>query len=182
MKKAGICVVLAVVLLMVLGCGKGQADASSEMAEGKPEKPPVLRLHDALSSTLDKFEVMPGGYTWYVRGEVGGEMTGVVACGPGPLDETRRDDRLSLPRYNRLDQVPYSLSWDVMPDSMAVTEYNDSDMEHPDAVPVSNVMMDDVSFIDLVPGRVYEITAEWKEENQESRGFYGTADYVVVTE
>lgn len=126
--------------------------------------------------------MMPGGYTWNVRGEKENEMTGIVACGVGPLDETRKEKRLTLPRYNRLDQVSYGASWDVMPDSIVVTEYKDADVGNPDAEPVSNVMMDDVSFIDLVPGRVYEITAEWKEENQESRGFYGTADYVVVTE
>ena len=55
-------------------------------------------------------------------------MAGIIACGSGPLDEAKVKESLKLPRYNKLDYVPYTVSWEEMPDSMTVEEYSAADL------------------------------------------------------
>ncbi len=145
-------------------------------------EPPALRIHDALSSANNKFEVSSGNYSWYCRTENEEEMTGGIACGAGPLDEAKEKGRLKLPRYNRLEDVPYTVSWEEMPDSMTIKEYNITDLGKMDAEALSITTYDEIFIVNLKPNRVYEIVAEWMKENLDKKGFYGDASYVVVTE
>ncbi len=164
---------------------KTSSKIGSETGSGEthvPEKPPVLRIHDALSSTMEKFEVTSGNYTWYCRSGNAGEMTGVVACGMAPLDEAKDKERWKLPHYNRLDEVSCTVSWEVMPDSITVREYGITDLGNADAKALSTATYDEIFAVNLKPDRVYEIAAEWKQEQQDVRGFHGSAGYVVVTE
>ena len=101
-------------------------------------EPPVLQLQDVLSSTYEKFEVRSGDYNWHCKTGNKDEMTGAVACGPGPLDEAMEKERLKLPRYNKLDYVSYTVSWEVMPDRMVVKEYDITDLGNADAEPISS--------------------------------------------
>lgn len=162
--------------------GETEAETNGSREKTIMKKPPVLYLQDALSSTYSKFEVSSGGYTWYCRTENEGEMAGIAACGAGPLDEAKEKKRLELPRYNKLDYVSYMVTWEEMPDHMTVKEYSITDLGNADAEALSITSYDEIFAVDLKPGRVYEIAAEWAEEKLEEKGFYGNASYVVVTE
>lgn len=156
-------------------------DESSEESERLTE-PPVLQLQDVLSSTYEKFEVRSGDYNWHCKTGNKDEMTGAVACGPGPLDEAMEKERLKLPRYNKLDYVSYTVSWEVMPDRMVVKEYDITDLGNADAEPISSTEYAEIFTVDWKPDRVYEITAEWEKEKLAENGFYGNASYIAVTE
>lgn len=152
------------------------------------KEPPVLELQDALSSTLNTFELESDTASWNYRQEKGGDsMVGFVSCGAHPLAAAAKNQRLTLPRYNRMDSVSYLVSSCVLPDRIIVNEY-----ELPDTLsqeetfegftPVSSKTYEDAMFIELKPGMGYEITAEWDKEQLESRDFYGTGYYSFITE
>lgn len=151
-------------------------------------EPPVLVLQDALSSTLNKFELKPDTASWNYRQEQDGDsMVGFVSCGAHPLAAADKKERLKLPRYNRMDFVSYLVSSCVLPDRITVNEYDLPDTLSQEEsfegfTPVSSETYEDAMFINLKPGMGYEITAEWDKEQLESRGFYGTGCYSLITE
>lgn len=151
-------------------------------------EPPALILQDSLSSTLNRFELKHDTASWNYRQEKDGDnMVSFVSCGAHPLAAAGRKERLKLPRYNRIDFVSYLVSSCVLPDRITVNEY-----ELPDTLsqeetfegftPVSSKTYEDGMFIELKPGMGYEITAEWDKEQLDSRGFYGTGYYSLITE
>jgi len=146
------------------------------------KEPPVLHVGDPLSSMMKTFKVQTGNYTWYRRTETGGKMEGITACGLGPLDEAKEKEKLRLKRYNKMEEPPCSLFWEERPDRITVKEYKITDLGNSEAEAVSVTDLEDSFITNMKPDRVYEISAEWKEENQDERGFYGKASYVVVTE
>lgn len=141
-----------------------------------------IQLQDVLSSTYGEFEVRSGNYTWYCQTKNADEMTCIAACGAGPLEEAEKKERLKLPQYNKLDCVSYMVSWKVMPDSITVKVYDTADLGNADAKTLSDARYEEIFTIGLKPERIYEITAEWKEEQLDKNGFYGDASYVIVTE
>lgn len=146
-------------------------------------EPPKIRLSDSLSSTLNSFSVSSGNYEWYCGD--GGEMRGVIACGSAPLNEAVSEsaEKLEVPEYNRLDAVPYRLSADVQPDEITLIRWDAADIGKTEAEAEEEKVYDEEPFLlELNGGKVYQVTAEWKEEKQEERGYYGTAEYVFVTE
>lgn len=171
------------IMIAVTGCGDaGRVLPLSEMENQieAQKEPPALKLSDTLSSTLNEFEVTSGNYTWnYLEG---GAMTGVNACGAHPLYEAKDKQRLTIPRYNKLDSVSYSVSVSIKPDRITINEYSIEDLGNTDASPLSSKTYEDVIMPELKKGRVYELTAEWDEENLEKNRCYGTAGYVVVTD
>lgn len=171
------------IMIAVTGCGDaGRVLPLSEMENQieAQKEPPALKLSDTLSSTLNEFEVTSGNYTWnYLEG---GAMTGVNACGAHPLYEAKDKERLTIPRYNKLDSVSYSVSVSIKPDRITINEYSIEDLGNTDASPLSSKTYEDVIMPELKKGRVYELTAEWDEENLEKNRCYGTAGYVVVTD
>lgn len=144
---------------------------------------PPFALTDVLSSTYGSFEIQSGNYTWN-SGE-DGEGKGIIACGAAPLEEAAFPNaaRLKLPRYNRMDYVGYVFSTKIQPDQLTVRQWTAEDIGNDEAKEESVSTYYYVTpFLELEPGKVYEFGAEWKKENQERHGFWGTASYVLVTE
>lgn len=160
----------------------GNENESKNEAGGVVTSPPVLQLQDALSSACNNFEVTSETYTWNYKTGNGDEMAGIAACGSGPLEAAKEKEKLKLPRYNKMDSVSYVVAWAEMPDHMTVKEYMSDSPEGTDGKVLYSLSQDEIFIISLQPGRIYEIVAEWKEEEVDEQGFYGSADYVVVTE
>lgn len=92
-------------------------------------------------------------------------------------------EKLKLPGYNGMDTVLYLFSWGVSPDMLTIREWSAEDMGNTEAEEKKVTTFNyPVSFVELKPGCIYEFTPVWKEENLEKNGFYGDADYVVMTE
>lgn len=143
-------------------------------------QPPAVTLRDPLSSAYTDFEINSGNYSWNCMYE--GEMQGVIACGPHPLDAYERE-KLKLPRYQHMDAISYSFSATVAPDLLKIRQWDSADIGNIDAEEISVITYYYPSpMIELEPGRVYEFTASWKEDYADLRGFYGEASYVLVTE
>lgn len=142
---------------------------------------PPLKLQDSLSSRYEQFEVKSGNYSWNYPAD-NGEMTGVIACGSGPLDAAADAEKLVVPEYNGLDAVPYSVFLTRTPDQIRVVEYAAADAGSEDAEPLSETLCESPYYIELKKNRIYDITALWAEEKLEENGFYGEAEYFIVTE
>lgn len=153
-----------------------------EPASGVPmTSAPDLYLADSLSSTLEAFPVMSGNYTW--NWEEDGRMQGVVACGFHPLQiDLEKAVPLKLPRYNQMEEVPCSVRTAVMPETLTVREWDVSQAGRTETAEPVETVYQDIGLINLKGGRIYEIVAEWPEDQMEKHGFYGEASYVVVTE
>lgn len=165
-----------------------QPDASSAQEAVLLKAAPEISLTDVLSSTINEWKITSGNYTWsYMEN---GEVVSLAACGMHPLEKAEEGERLKIPDYNGLDAVSYSLSCEVLPDSVMVTEWEASQLGDPEAVPVSSTVYSNDStkqetvgfLIELRPDRVYELYAMWKEERLETEGFSGEAGYVVITQ
>lgn len=143
------------------------------------EEPPHLLLRDMLSSRYSDFNVSSGNYTWYVVGEE--DEVGMVACGAHPMEAAKNVEQLVVPNYNSLDAVTYYAGASVNPDRLTVSSYAISDVGNVDAKPIAQHTIEDISMIELKQNRIYTIIAEWKEDKKAERGFYGEAEYVVVT-
>lgn len=162
-----------------------QIMALSESVEGKADilltSPPSLSLTDVLSSKYQSFEIQPRDYSWSTM--EGGEAVTVVACGAAPLEFPERADRLKIPPYNGVDQVCYALSTAAAPDKLVVCRWDKDDAGEEDrALECMITYYCPVFTIDLEKDKVYELTAEWKEDNLEEDGYAGRAGYVLVTE
>lgn len=140
---------------------------------------PDLRLSDPLSSVLSFIEIQPGSYSWNTAD------SGVVACGAAPLDQVSFNSapRLKLPHYNGADTVLYGCSSVCRPDKMVVRQWDVSEAGNTDAVEEQRIVYYCISsFVELKRGKIYEISLEWNEEHQKTAGFWGTAQYLFVTE
>ena len=146
------------------------------------QEPPVLRLQDSLSSTLAELRLEPENYTWYCKRGAGGEMQGITACGASPTEAFPQLEPLELTQYQGMEGVLYTVSCTVVPDRMNVKEYSREDMGKPDAEPVSETVLEAGALLELRPGRMYEILAEWDSGRGDARGFCGEACYLLVTE
>lgn len=144
---------------------------------------PEITLSDALSSACNYFVLQSGNYEWSVMEN--GEPLRMVACGAHPLDDGMgKAERLKLPRYQRMDmdEVMYSLGCVVLPDRLTLVMWDVSDLGNVEAQAEETITYEGDTLINLKPGKVYEITAEWTEEQLEKRGFSGTASYPLITE
>lgn len=144
---------------------------------------PDFTLCDVLSSRMEPVSLRSGNYTWNV--EENGEGTGVVACGAAPLEEASMDFtvKLKIPEYNGMDSVPYSFSTKIAPDLLVVRCWNAEDIGNSKAKEESVVRYYyRQPLLQLEAGKVYEFAAEWKDENKDKNGFYGSASYVLVTQ
>lgn len=142
---------------------------------------PEVKLVDPLSSAINEFPLQSGNYQWSVQKKT--EVEEMVACGSSPLDAIMENaDRLKVARYSKLDAVPYSFSCVIPPDQITVTMWDVSNLGDTEAEAESVTVYENHTLIDLAPGKVYELTAEWSREKLETRGFSGTASYAVITE
>ena len=131
---------------------------------------PKLYLSDALSSTMNRIELQSGNYSWSYLDN--GETTSMVACGVHPLDKgAGGEEKVKLPDYNGIDFVSY-----------LVSEWDAADEGNVEAKPNYEKVYEEAFFIEVKPDKIYEITAIWKDEKLEERGFSGEASYVLKTE
>lgn len=136
--------------------------------------PPPIHLRDVLSSSSASFEVKSGSYQWSAEGEE------VVACGVGPLDEQAASSYpvCTVPNYQKIDYVLYSLDAPVWPERAMLIEWSTDSIGKEDAKPL-RVQAEywEPSSFELRKDRVYELIGIWKQEN-----FGGEASYIFRTE
>ncbi|MCI9164127.1 MAG: serpin family protein [Lachnospiraceae bacterium] len=142
---------------------------------------PEIGLVDVLSGNWQPFTVQPGNCSWNWREN--GEMVGQVACGSHPLDvDPEKTKRLKIPHYKGQEEVNYRLSCARMPGRVTLHEWDISQLGKAEtAEPAVKVYTGQV-MLPLKPDKVYELVAEWPEEDLEEQGFFGEARYVVVTD
>lgn len=144
---------------------------------------PEFCLEDLLSSTYCSTAVRSENYQWTVTEN--GEAQTITACGAGPLEEAAMETsvKLTIPKYQGLDKVSYCFSMQVAPDILTVRQWDASDIGNTEAEEERiTTYYSPLSILDLEKGKIYEFTAEWKEENQDIHTFYGVASYVLLTE
>jgi len=142
---------------------------------------PEIVLTDPLSSALNEFRLQSGNYSWSVMENK--EVQEVIACGAHPLDQAmEKTKRLKVPSYNRLDAIPFSVSCIIPPDKITVTAWDISNLGDTESKEESVTVYENKTLIELQPGKVYELTAEWSRDQLETRSFSGTASYTILTE
>lgn len=157
------------------------------------KEPPKLGFSDMLSSKMNEFVISPNQYDWtYLDAKLteGGvydfanaSEVGKSATGLHPTEAAKMTEWLRLTEYQGSDTWLYRLSCDVLPDKVLVKEYSIYDLGDVYAdVRSEKVYTKDMLLIELVPGRIYEITAIWDRSHYEECGYYGEARYVLVTD
>ena len=145
---------------------------------------PEIGLEDTLSSNLERFVVQPGSYSWNWTDN--GEMVGLEACGSHPLsidlEKLEKTKILKIPDYNGLEDVYYILSCTKMPERVTIREWDISQLEETETAEPSVKVYAGQGMLPLKPDKIYELVAEWPEENLKEQGFFGEASYVVVTD
>lgn len=139
--------------------------------------PPELYL-SAASGSEEMFQIRSGNYTWnYSNG------TGIVACGVHPVDMkeiSKDEDKLWVISEDGTDGAFYTVFCAVPPDRLRVSEWYSTDTS--DTEPRTITVYESIpAVLSLQSDRIYELFAEWEEENQDRNGFYGEASYAVVT-
>lgn len=135
------------------------------------------------SLVTDSLCLSSGNYSWSCT--VGDETTSQIACGAHPLDEAMLHPSRLILSKDDFPQPAYSFSFTggLYPDSLTIRKWSRDDIGNPQASPLSvTAYVSPLPLLELRDGYVYEITAEWKEENAAENGCYGIASYVVVTE
>ncbi len=160
-----------------------QEELEEEVSQELWQSPPPMILQDALSSTLNYFEVKSGTYSWNYRStENSDEMVGMEACGPSALEAVQNKAWLQLPDYSRLDYVGYIASFDVFPDRIILRELHYSGSTNTMMLSTGSETVYEENYgLELKKNRIYEVIAEWDEENLAVNGFYGTAYYAFAT-
>lgn len=157
------------------------------------KEPPKLGFSDMLSSKINQFEISANQYDWtYLDAELtedgvydfaNASEVGISATGLEPTAAAKMTKWLRLTEYQGIDTWLYRLYCDVLPDKVIVREYSIYDLG--DAFPEVRSEKEytkDMLLIELIPGRIYEITAIWDESHYEECGYYGEASYVLVTD
>jgi len=157
------------------------------------KEPPKLGFSDMLSSQMNEFVVSPNQYDWtYLDAELtedgvydfaNAQEVGTSATGLHPTVAAKMTEWLRLIEYQGIDTWLYRLYCDVLPDNVIVKEYSIYDLGDAYAeVRSEKEYTKDMLLIELVPGRIYDITAIWDGSHYEECGYYGEASYVLVTD
>lgn len=148
-------------------------------------KPPVISLTDPLLSviTYDN-DFSSGKYEWTYKD--GKENVSVIACGISPMDFNNEDlAELEIANYNGLDSVPYMLNINGLDncDLIVVEEYQIQDLESETELEIDPSVIEYKynDLIELKKNCVYNIILTWNEENIDSNGFFGKAEYIFKT-
>lgn len=155
------------------------------------KEPPKLGFSDMLSSKMNEFVISPNQYDWtYLDAKLteGGvydfanaSEVGTSATGLYPTVAAKMTEWLRLTEYQGIDTWLYRLYCDVLPDKVIVKEYSIYDLgDEFTEVRSKKEYTKDMLLIELVPGRIYEITAIWDRSHYEECGYYGEARYVLV--
>lgn len=147
------------------------------------KEPPTMTLQDALSSTMNFFDVKSGTYDWTYPSGNPDEMITINACGAFPTEAVKgkEDEWIQVRDYNGIDYAPYMLNWGIDPDRIQVVEYDLLDLGDTKPEVLSEQWLEDVYFLELRPRRIYEVVAEW-DEGSNGNGFYGYATYIFATD
>ncbi|MBQ7832397.1 MAG: hypothetical protein IJ336_02325 [Lachnospiraceae bacterium] len=153
------------------------------VAKGFTE-PPTMRLSDALSSAMNFTYVQSGTYSWTHADRESGDAISTEASGPFVTIAVKgkEEDWIEVRDYNGFDYAPYHASFDIKPDYMYVREYDLLELGNMEPNVLSEMKLEDVYFLELRPRRIYEVKAVWEEENLETNGFYGEANYIFATD
>lgn len=148
-------------------------------------KPPVISLTDPLLSviTYDN-DFSSGNYEWTYKD--GKEDVSVIACGISPTNYTNKSlAELEIANYNSLDSVPYMLNINGLDncDLIVVEEYQIQDLESETELEIDPSVIEYKynDLIELKKNCVYNIILTWNEENIDSNGFFGKAEYIFKT-
>lgn len=146
------------------------------------KEPPTMTLQDALSSTMNFFDVKSGTYDWSYPTGNQDEMSTISACGAFPTVAVKgkEDEWIQVRDYNGIDYAPYMLNWGIDPDRIRVREYDLLELGNMEPEIIAEYTLEDVYFLELRPRRIYEVIAEWDEGSYE--GFYGEATYIFATD
>lgn len=180
-----------------------QEPVEEPVAQKKECKPPAMYLQDALSSSINFFEVTsltynwtqkelaPGADAWEAWDEnntidVSAQVEGLlpVAAVKGKEWITLSDD-IGIPYIASYGET---ITMDGLvgfqgeePDTITVSEYDLLDFGDIYAEPISQAIRVENSPITLLPRRIYEVVAEWDVVKYNERGYYGTATYCFAT-
>lgn len=142
---------------------------------------PPLHFTDILSGTINQFSLYSGNYQWNYM-ENGGTVS-MIACGAHPLDSNPdKTEKLDVPDYYNMEEVPYSISCNVMPDELMADIWGLDALGNSEQAAISQNTYEDTGLIGMKPNQIYRITAVWKDEKLEVRGFSGWASYTLITE
>ena len=160
-------------------------------------EPPTLVMQDALSSSMSlRFINHSGSYSWgsyswaypeYPDELRLGEFIELTVCGNTALSYVDSRNYIQLKQYNKIDYVPYLLSFvtdldkDIEPDRMVLEEYEISAINNMETEAIQTIELTN-SLVKIKPNRVYVLTADWNQENVKNNKFYGKVQYVFVTE
>ena len=98
------------------------------------------------------------------------------------LEKLEKTEILKIPDYNGLEDVNYMLSCTKMPERVTIREWDISQLEETETAEPSVKVYAGQGMLPLKPDKIYELVAEWPEENLKEQGFFGEASYVVVTD
>ena len=136
----------ALTLLLLAGCaGKGES-ASGEIRK----EPPALRVE----RDGEELRLRPGTWSWEWT-EKDGTVSGIEACGPGPLELS--EDQALLPGSSDTAR----LRWDTPPREQTLLVYRMSDRGDPDAMGEKTTVNEDGDF-PVEPGCIYSLHARWE--------------------
>ena len=144
---------------------------------------PVFALIDVLSSQLNYFEIKSENYSWNIKEN--GKIKSIEKQGKVPPEETKTnfEAKLNLPKYNKTESVIYSFSTVISPDILTVSQWDIDDAGNIDTKKQKVIKYYYKNpLLELEAGKVYKFKAEWKKDNIDRNSFYGTANYVLVTE
>ena len=77
--------------------------------------------------------------------------------------------------------LPSVLHWDVPPDRLTFSSYNISDVGNNNAEVLDFEELHYPYIVNLKPGRIYDLYANWDESHIKTDGFCGSAEYVFHT-
>ena len=144
-------------------------EVSIDTAEPPPSidelvsEPPVLMIEDGEQTIT----LRSGNGEWaYHIGN--GKWASSNFCGAHPLDNVHTPDPVPL------SDNPVTLSFDLLPDSVTVLCWPDTDLGNTESSP-SEVPVTNFTFSSKPGSWIYEITARW--EQSDNRNYHGHASY-----
>lgn len=158
------------------------------------KEPPAVSVTDTLSSQINEFRLERGAFSWtYIDAELteegiydftNGNRVGTEATGLFPTSAAKMTEWLKLPDYqNKKATWLYRFNCEVLPDKVTVREYSIFELGNEEAeIRSEKTYTKDMLILEIIPGRIYEITAVWDESHFEECGYYGDASYILVTD
>lgn len=99
-----------------------------------------------------------------------GKWASSIFCGAHPLDNVH------TPQPVPLSDDPAALTFDILPDSVTILCWPDTDLGNTEASPLE-VPVTDFTFSPKPGNWVYEITSRWEQAN--NRNYHGHASYTL---